>query len=424
MRFFAALILLGAPVWGDAASLPRSQRVKTGLLAQDRASRETAARIARDWARSDPAGVEAIFDDLDLRGRAALLRALAGTGTSHGARIALAHAGDEEAVLFRAIVAGLQDGGRRAIFAEPPEGLTLGESRRRVLDDLRMRWKVEERFAALKSRSGRTGHFAGQYEALLELRPGAVEVMWRILRDRSWPLPGDASSEPYVALHPGMLDFDSDERRVLAAYSFGELVTRSDSVWQRRLWQLFYRYWALDKERFGFENEDLAPALAFSLHDLGLTGPARLYINRLRQEARHADFNGLQAMWDLGYAYMRIDKPVEGEKWYQRVIALQDDWGRGVAAYNLACHFAVRATREREPKRAAEFRTRALRWLQRAIEDHNFIDWVWMEEDGDLNSIRRQSEYVRLRAALKKRYPEPKRRKRIEKAPEKFLKPR
>jgi hypothetical protein len=61
--------------------------------------------------------------------------------------------------------------------------------------------------------------------------------------------------------------------------------------------------------------------------------------------------------------------------------------------------------------------------LREAIEVHNFIDWVWMEEDGDLNAIREQPEYKRLRNLLKQRYPGRKRH-RVAKDPEKFLKPK
>ncbi|MHC4940477.1 MAG: hypothetical protein ACYTHK_16180 [Planctomycetota bacterium] len=421
MRLGPVLLLLALPALADGPQVPREQRVRTGLVAPDRASREDAARIAREWAKNDPAGVAALLPDLDLRGRAALLRALAGAGTERCARFALRYAGDKEEAVFRAIVAGLAEGGAKAILAGVPEGVRLGEPRRRALAELRMRWQVEARFAALKSRSGRTGHYAGQYESLQPMREGAIEVMWHIVRNRSWPLPGDAGSEPYVPLHPKMLDYEPDEARVLAAYSFGELVRKDETLWQHRLLRLFDRYWNLDRDEYPVERLELAPALAFSLHDLGLTGPARTYIARLRIEARRWTIEGMSAMWDLGYAYMRIDKPEEGEKWYAKVIQLQDDFGRGVACYNLACHFAVRAAKE--PRRAKYFREQSLRWLREAIEVHNFIDWVWMEEDGDLNAIREQPEYKRLRNLLKQRYPGRKRH-RVAKDPEKFLKPK
>ncbi|MHC4955886.1 MAG: hypothetical protein ACYTGZ_18725 [Planctomycetota bacterium] len=428
MRVLFVLFLIGSPAWADGAQVPRSQRVRSGLLAPDRDARERAAVLARQWARTDPAAVDALYSDLDLRGRVALVRALAGAGTRHGATLALGHANDPEEAVFRSIVAGLGEGGERAIFADPPKGLVLPKARQQALDDLQLRWRVEAEFAALKSRSGRTGHYTGQYAKLAKLRPGVIDVMWHIVRDRSWPQPGEASGEHYRPLHPGMLDFDEEERRTLAAYSFGELITDDDNVWKRRVLRLFDEYWRLDADKprsektHPIEKDVIAPALAYSLHDLGLRRPASLYIAELRTLARRMDFDGLQAMWDLGYAYMRIGDFVQGERWYKRVIELQDDWGRGVACYNLACHFAVRAGKE--PRNAAHYKRMALQWLEDSILRHNFIDWVWMEEDGDLNSIRNEPRYRALRDRLKNKYPEPPRRKKkIEKDPEKFLKP-
>jgi len=420
MRTLPLCLLLCLPAFGEGGQVPLSQRVRTGLVAPDRDSREVAAALAREWARTDPAGVEALLPHLDLRGRVVLLRALAGAGTRHAAGLALAHAGDPEEICFHAIVAGLGEGGPTAIFTDVPEGVAVSDARRRALAELRLRWQLEERFAALKSQTGRTGHYEGQYAALKPLGPVAIDILWAIVRDRSWPLPGDAGSEPYQPLHPGMLDFESDELRVLAAYAFGELVDKDDDAWKRRLMALFQEYWSLRPEQHPIEADEVAPALAFSLHDLGIPGPARLYIRRREREARLGTVQGLSAMWDLGYAYMRIGNPKEGERWYEQVIRLQEDFGRGVACYNLACHFAVRAARE--PARAAYFKTVALRWLRQAIEQHNFIDWVWMEEDGDLRAIREDPEYLRLRDQLKARYPGRKRH-RVEKSPSKFLKP-
>jgi len=423
MRAGVLLIsLLGATVVSaDGPQVPRSQRVRTGLQAPDRAAREAAQKLAREWARTDPAGVDELFADLDLRARAALLRALAGAGTSHAARLALAHGGEPDEAIFRALIVGLGEGGQRAIFARLPDGVRLGTERLRALADLRMRWKVESRFAALKSRSGRTGHYTGQYKQIAQLGPGAIDVMWHIVRNRSWPQPGEASGDSYRPLNPALLDFEEDERRELAAYSFGELIAKNDSVWIPRIEKLFREYWRFEEDIKPVEKLELAPALAYSLHDLGLPVAAQTYISSLTLKARRMDFDGLQAMWDLGYACMRIGDFEKGESWYRRVISLQDDWGRGIACYNLACHFAVRS--QRKSGDSARYRKVALQWLESAILQHNFIDWVWMDEDGDLMALRDEPRYKRLRARLKAKYPEPPKRRKIEKDPSKFLKP-
>ena len=77
-----ALSVATLPAWADGAQVPRAQRVRSGLVAPDRASREEAARVAREWARSDPMGVAALLPELDLRGRATLLRAMAGAASA------------------------------------------------------------------------------------------------------------------------------------------------------------------------------------------------------------------------------------------------------------------------------------------------------------------------------------------------------
>ncbi|MEM8884212.1 MAG: hypothetical protein AAGD14_09100 [Planctomycetota bacterium] len=424
MRLWIALLLLTLPTWADGTQVPRSQRVRSGLAASDRATREEAARLAREWARTDPAAVDALAEGLEVRARAGLVRALAGTGTRNGAQLALRHVQDPEDVVFGALVRGLIEGGERAILTEAPADIVVPFERAQVLRRLRIRYETEKRFAALKSDSGRTGHFAGQYAEIAKLGPVAVEVMWHIVRNRGWPLPGEASGEPYEPIHEGMLDFDPDERRQLAAYSFGELVKQSDREWIARIYRLFTRYFSLDKNQFPIEREELAPALGYSLHDLGFEEPAMRYIRRLRARARRYDFDGLQARWDLGYAYMRIDKPEEGEKWYLRVIELQSsDFGRGVACYNLACHFALRAGKARNVAEARKYRRMSLRWLQDAIENHLFIDWVWMEEDGDLNAIREEPLYKKLRDDLRRRFPKRKKGRKIEKETKKFLEP-
>ena len=46
-------------------------------------------------------------------------------------------------------------------------------------------------------------------------------------------------------------------------------------------------------------EQTLAPALAFSLHDLGRTRPARAYIAHLNRVARGWDRDAVSALWEL-----------------------------------------------------------------------------------------------------------------------------
>jgi len=81
-----------AAAGGPAAHDPET--IRAGLLAPGRDAREQAEVGARAWARVDPAGAAALWERLDLRGRAILVRALASAGTRHAATVALKHAGD------------------------------------------------------------------------------------------------------------------------------------------------------------------------------------------------------------------------------------------------------------------------------------------------------------------------------------------
>jgi hypothetical protein len=109
----------------------------------------------------------------------------------------------------------------------------------------------------------------------------------------------------------------------------------------------------------------------------------------------------LQASWELGFVYIRLRRYEEGEAKYQAVLNNRGI-SRHVAAYNLACNFAVRS--RQEPAQAEEYRSRALYYLEMAVRLH-FADWRWMDEDRDLDAIRDDPRYKRALGELKRRYP-------------------
>ena len=110
-----------------------------------------------------------------------------------------------------------------------------------------------------------------------------------------------------------------------------------------------------------------------------------------------------QLLWDLGYACIRVKRYEEGEYYYAQVLLISPS--KGIAAYNLACNFSMRAQDAAAPWRD-RFKREALDYLRRAIEDYGYGDWKWMEEDGDLDFIRGEKEYKALLRRLKERYPE------------------
>ncbi|MHC4548132.1 MAG: hypothetical protein ACYTEZ_05080 [Planctomycetota bacterium] len=416
MRPALCLLALAAAAAAGGPRRSDPEAIRTGLLAPGREARERAEAAARLQARTDPAGIAALWEHLDLRGRALLVRALASAGTRRAASFALAHVSDPEPEIFRALLVGLPEGGERALFAPLPEGLPA--HRRAALEKVRLRWRVEAELVRLKSPSGPTGHYEGQYKRIKALGPAVIPIFFDLVMDRASPLPGEGGAGPYDAIHPEMVRFDRRELRNLAGYAFGEIVERDDISTILRLQQLFKRYWELDPDLYRFEREDLAPALAFSLHDLGMRTPALRYIDWLERQVDDRTIDGVHAMWELGYAHIRIGRYAEGEKYYEELLASYAV-SKAIAAYNMACNFSMRA--KREPGTRHRFREFALRYLERSVHEYNYGDWKWMEEDGDLDFIRDEPRYKAVLAHLRRKYPE-RRKGKVPKKREDFLK--
>jgi hypothetical protein len=399
----------------DLPAGPDPAALREGLDAPAQAAREWAAERARTWARTDPMGVAGLWKDLGERGRCVLARALGATGTAHAAQVGMSLAADAEPEVFRALLGGLAEGGRKALFADAPA--ELPEPRRKALAELRLRWRVEEEMARLKSPSGLTGHYTGQYERIKKLGRGILPIFLAMFMDEAYPLPGEAASGPYRPIHPWMVRFEREELRNLAGYAFGEIIDPDDKETIKKLVRLFYGYWFMSPLLHPVEREDLAPTLAFALHDLGEPGPARRYLSDLRRDANLGGYEAWRAWWDLGYAYIRLGNPEEGERWYKLVLE-EEQVSRSVAAYNLACNFAMRGLQE--PARRDEFKRLSLKYLEMSINEFHYTDWQWMEEDKDLDLVRDDPRYKALLHQLKSKYPD-RRKGRISKELREFL---
>jgi len=394
---------MDAPADGPAAPAP--DEIRAGLRQQGRPAREAAERAVTRWAREDPAAAAALWDRLGGRGRRHLLRGIAAAGTKEAGATALELARGTSDATFAELLRGLVAGGEKALFAPAPEGLAA--ERRDALEQVRLRWKLERELARLKSPSGLTGHYKGQFSEVEKLGPGTFPILLAMFKDEAYPFPGEAAAGTYRSIHPWMVRFEKDELRNLAGYSFGEVVKSSDldAVMELvRVFRAMFRPGVDPETREGFETWEQAPTLAFSLFDLGVEGPVKAYIDELEQRARR--FGGWEsdrALWDLGYALIRIGRHEEGERRYMQLIRTRPRASRSVACYNLACNFSVRA--EREPPRRERFVKRAVRYLELAVYEYKYTDWQWMEEDQDLSFIRDTEGYQRVLAYLKKKYP-------------------
>lgn len=391
----AGLALAGQPE-------PAFDAVREGLLSAGRGAREGAARRACELARTDPMGVMALWDGLDLEGRRLLARALGAAGTKHAAEVALARAANAEEEVFRALLDGLVEGGEASLFAPGPEAMPA--ARARALGELRFRYSVEAELVRLKSPTGPTGHYAGQFARMKKLGPRVIPILLDILTDSASSLPGEGAAGPYRSIHPGMVAFDPQELRSMTAYGLGEVVEKDDIATIARLLRIHAGYDRSEDADLRFEREDLAPSIAYSLHDLGITEPAERYIRELKYRRNRGWADELDAMWSLGYACIRIGRHDEGVEYYVRF--LEASPSKAVAAYNLACSFAQRAAETRDARWRQKLKEEALDYLARSIEEYNYGDWKWMEEDGDLSFIRGEPRYQALLRHLQEKYPE------------------
>ena len=408
VRAFAAVILLCGLVRaegeGPAPSRTPLDLIRSGLTSPALSARNAAESAARELARTDPAGVAALFGALDLRGRCALVRALAGAGTKRAATIALKHIADPDQELFHALMDGLARGGAKALSAPLPAATPA--ARRKAVEELRQRWKVEGELVRLKSPSGLTGHYTGQFDRVRELGPSAVSVLFDIMTDRYRPFSSAGGAGPYEPIHPGMVRYEPEELRQMTANAFGQILDSKDDATREvivRLLETFERYWAMDDRTHPFEKTELASHIAFSLFDLGLREPANRYVKWLEDRERGSlrASERLLASWELGFVYIRLGRYEEGEAKYQAVLDYSGI-SKHIAAYNLACNFSVRS--RQEPAQVEDYRERALTYLELAVRLH-FADWRWMAEDRDLDAIRDDPRYKRVLSELKLSYP-------------------
>ena len=411
-RLLSVLLALSSAV---AAGTPPAEstnaqqtHILAGLKAEDRSRREQAEAAARRLARSQPAAVDALWEHLDVRGRGALVRALAGSGAREAATLAMARVSDPEPEIFTALLTGLVEGGDSALFTPLPEDVPA--RRRAHVEALRLRWNVEKELARLKSPSGPTGHYVGQFDHVKQLGTGTHPILLHILTNRSLPFPGEAGAGFYEPVYPGMIRFERDELRLIAANSFGQVTGAEDVDTITKLREIWSTYYDLKEDKYPVERESLAPALAYGLHDLGVEEPVREWIEDLeKRRISRSRFRQRTALWELGYALIRIGEHEKGARCYEDLLAdSRRSFNRHVAAYNLACNFSLRSMQE--PQRRREHRARALRFLRMAIE-FKFVDWPWMEQDRDLDAIRDSGVYKRVLARLKRDYPERRRTK-------------
>jgi len=118
-------------------------------------------------------------------------------------------------------------------------------------------------------------------------------------------------------------------------------------------------------------------------------GFANVEVRRLSQRRDTLD--------DAAILAMQLGQYPKAVRLYERLASANEG---AIPHYNLACAYA-RASRDAHPDDARELlRAEAVRSITRAVES-GYLDWVWMNEDRDLDPIRDDPQFHRLVEKMK-----------------------
>jgi hypothetical protein len=106
-------------------------------------------------------------------------------------------------------------------------------------------------------------------------------------------------------------------------------------------------------------------------------------------------YHGRATWFEIGYHYQQFDDYASAAEWFRQLTDSLEGADIRMAHYNLACIAALTGKPEE-----------AVTELQLAA-DAGFLDVAWMEEDGDLESLRARDDYQALRMRLLGEEPPP-----------------
>lgn len=99
-------------------------------------------------------------------------------------------------------------------------------------------------------------------------------------------------------------------------------------------------------------------------------------------------YHGRTIWFDIGYHYQQFDDYISAAEWFRQLTQSLEGADIRMAHYNLACIAALTGKPE---EAVAELRLAA---------EAGFLGVAWMDEDGDLQSIRDRDDYQALRRQL------------------------
>jgi hypothetical protein len=346
-------------------------------------------------------GVLAAFTGAEGRRRGLLARILAADGTTQSLDALLkALPSTSDPATTSAIraslvahaeeVAGAVASWRDADGTLPPPVAELALLLRRA--------RVEALFLGRKSRTGTTGSYPGQFEVLRAERELALDVCLGILLDRPAKLPGQFPYGTYHWLRPPSFIVEKIELQYMALHAIGELATAEDTEILDELENFHHE---LEDVILKIERQARWPASA----ERGLRHTLLTTLARLRPEPWLAEAElmiealrqNLSTRDDAAAMCMRLGRYAQAVRLYQ---LLQRSGESALTSYNLACTFARWSEETPDPRDAAARRSHALTALERAHKD-GYPDWLWMEQDRDLDAVRSDPRFAELVRRMK-----------------------
>lgn len=307
--------------------------------------------------------------------------------TASQLRVALIeHAEETEAIVAKVIAA----------VASPPPALVQ-------LEDLLGRARMEALFVSRKSKSGGTGSYPGQYDVMRVDRKRALVLCLAILVNEDLPRPGVYPIGSFRFLRPPDIRISEEEVREMAASAVAELCEPDDTAVIERLKALHDEFEA-DLPSLSDSRPRVAQLVALGLDDIVL--PTLVSLGALESfwvDRRVVYHQHRREYDDAAHLRMRRKEFAEAIQLFERQTDLM---GRMVISYyNLACAYARwSADVNLSPRRVANLREEAVAALAKSVA-YGYADWPWMEEDMDLEAIRKDGGYVRILDGMKRQYP-------------------
>jgi tetratricopeptide (TPR) repeat protein len=330
----------------------------------------------------------------------------------------IATAPEPEAARLRAILVREPERAGEALRAWAAERPGPLEPPLADLEALVVRAEVQAIFVSRKSKSGYTGYYKGQYAPLepARYRAAALEMCLHVMEDRAMPVPGTHRAGGFVFSPAPKESVEFAEVQGMAANAVVEL-TRTARAERVDAWVLTRlrdlearraREYADALETYGDVQSDAARIEKDEKQVLYVDVLQTLYILRPVQWERK-----LSALLDLLGPYgddrdadahatllLRLGRYEEAIAGLERLLDSSSIMAPAHLHYNLACAYASWSL-EPGHEDAKRLRAEALKHLTLAVENR-WSDIGWMEQDRDLDPIRRTAEYADLVARIRR----------------------